>query len=55
MVSWMVLLVAVAVVAGVSGLGPLLAAMKIVMVVSVLLAGIGWAHRPAGPVARSIS
>jgi hypothetical protein len=47
MISWMILLVTAAVIAGVFGLGAVAAAMKIVITVTLLLAIVGWAHRPA--------
>jgi len=53
MISWTLVLMSVALLAGLFGLGAVVAAMKVVIAVVVVLAVVGWAHRPS-PLASRI-
>ena len=58
MISWMLVLVSVAIVAAFAGLAALAAAVKVVLAVLVVLAAVSWAHgRPtrAQSIVRAIS
>jgi uncharacterized membrane protein YtjA (UPF0391 family) len=57
MISWMLVLLSVAIIAAFAGLAALAAAVKVVLAVVVVLAAVSWAHgRPRGQsIVRSIS
>lgn len=52
MISWLVLLVVTGLLGFALGLAPVVAATKILVAITLLLAVVGWAHRPQRITAR---